>query len=128
MNNSYSHNGFIQYNVDVSLQADILEITLTITQKKKVKTFKNLLIDDSLPTEIKKEFKTVKNLFAILEEEGNFKVDPLRGQIIVLLKKMEREGEIKLNFVGEEEKKEMVGMESNIYEEFGGEISEMEFP
>ena len=106
MDISYNHNGFIHYNMDVSLQKDVLEITLTITQNKKVKKFKDFLIDDSLPTAIKKEYKTVKNLFIILEEEKNFKVDPLRGHIIVVLKKMEKEVEIKLNLVGEKETNE----------------------
>ena len=43
----------------------------------------------------------------------------MRGHIIVVLKKMEKEARIKLNFV--EEKEEIV--ESNVYEEFGNEIS-----
>ena len=128
MENRYSHAGAIHYKLDVSLQDNILELTLTIGQEKKVRKFKDFLIDDSLPKKIKEEFKTVKNLFIVLERRKNFKVDPLRGQIIVSVKKMElnepveQEAEIQLNFVGEEEEEKEKVMESNIYEEFGGEI------
>ena len=126
MDNSYSHNGFIHYKIDVSLQKDVLEIAFTITQNKNVKIFKDFLINDSLPTEIKKEFKTVKNLCIALEEERNFKVDPLKGRIVVVLEKMKKEEEIKLNFIGEKEKKEeMMETGSNIDEDFGGEISQI---
>ena len=108
MENSYNHVGSIQYNLDVSLQDNVLELTLTINQEERVRKYKDFLIDDSLPKEIKNEFKTVKNLFIVLGKGKNFKVDPLRGQIIVLVKKMElnefveQEAEIKLNFMGEE--------------------------
>ena len=56
-----------------------------------------------------------------LEEKKNFLVDPVKGKIILLLGKSEVE--IKLKFMGEEEKKEEM-MESSISEEFGGKISE----
>ena len=89
MENSYSHTGIIQYQMDVSLQANVLEITLIIIQSKRVKTYKNFVIYDSLPREVKKELKNVENLFLILEKKKNFMVDPIRGQIVVLLKKLE---------------------------------------
>ena len=47
-------------------------------------------------------------------------IDPVKGQIIVLLRNMEiidEEVSIKLSFLGEEDNEEM---ESNIEEEFGG--------
>ena len=70
--------------------------------------------------------QTVVNLFSIMEKKKNFTIDPVKGQIILILRKVEmnelveKEVEIKLN---EEEK----AMESKI-EEFGGEIKHLEFP
>ena len=61
----------------------------------------------------------MEKLFVFLEKKNNFKVDPLKGLIILLLKKeREEEIEIKLGFVGEKEKREE-DMESNSSEEWG---------
>ena len=76
--------------------------------------------------------KTVKNLFEVLSKKKNFKVDTMRGQIILLLRRLqlnevvEKEVEIKLKMVKEKLKKEEL-MESKI-SDFGGEISNLEFP
>ena len=84
-------------------------------------------MNDSLPVEIKKEFKTVGNLFTVLERKKNFKVDAMRGQIVLLLRKLElHELEIKLKFVKEEEVKEETMESKN--SEFGGIIENLEFP
>ena len=120
MNNSYSHFGKIEYNLDVSLQANVLELNLIITKGQIVKKYKNIFINDSLPTGIKKEIKTVDDLFIILGKEKNFTVDPVKGQILLLLKRLEfnevheKEVEINLKFVGEEKKEDII--ESNIFE------------
>ena len=85
-----------------------------------------------MPTEVKEELKTITNLFTVLQKRKNFMVD-VRGKIILILRKLElnevreKEVEIKLKFVGEEEKQEE-RRESNIFEEFGGEIEHLEFP
>ena len=103
MDKSYSHSGFIQYDLNACLQDKMLELALSITQDKRVKIYKDFLIDDSLPIEIQKELKTVENLFHVLEEKNNFMLDPVKGQIIVLLEKVEmNKVEIKLNLVGNE--------------------------
>ena len=126
MDNSYTHSGIIQYHLDASLQADVLELTLSITEDGRKRKYKSFLMDGYLPTEIKKELKTVGNLFAVLEKNQNFKVDMMRGQIVLLLRRLElnevveKEVEIKLKFVREEEVKEEM-LESKI-SEFGGEI------
>ena len=49
MDHSYSHFGTIDYNFDVYLRVNVLELFLTITQKEKVKKYKAFFIDDSLP-------------------------------------------------------------------------------
>ena len=58
-------------------------------------------------------------------------VDPVRGQVILLLRRLkfnevfEKEVEIKLQLVGEEQK---VVSDLSDEEEFGGKISEIKFP
>ena len=70
------------------------------------------------------------NLLVVLGKKSNFQVDPLKGKIIVLLKKFEQNAvsekkiEIQLQFVGEEFKNEEI-MESKISEDFGGEIEDL---
>ena len=113
--------------MDVSLQADVLELTLLVTEDSRTRQYKSFLVDDSLPAEVKKELKTVGNLFAVLERKKNFKVDTMKGQIILLLRRLEvKEVEIKLKLVKEEEEKE--GSMTSRISEFGGEIEDLEFP
>ena len=50
MDNSYTHLGVIQYNLDASLQADVLELTLLVTEDGRERQYKGFLVDDSLPT------------------------------------------------------------------------------
>ena len=84
-----------------------------------MKKYKKCFLKDAIPIRIKKDFKTMEKLFVFLEKKNNFKVDPLKGLIILLLKKeREEEIEIKLGFVGEKEKREE-DMESNSSEEWG---------
>ena len=114
MDNSYLHSGTINYNLSVLLQNNVLELSLSIRQGRRVRNYKDFLINDSLQTKLKKEAKTVENLFAILEKKWNFMVDPLKGGIVVLLRKIElneekeKEIEIMLKFVGEEQKEEIM--------------------
>ena len=89
MDNSYIHSGIIHYKLDASLRTDVLELTLLITEESRVRQYKSFLMNDSLPVEVKKEFKTVGSLFAVLERKKNFKVDAMRGQIIFLWRKLE---------------------------------------
>ena len=80
-----------------------------------MKKYREFLIDDSLPSEAKKEITTVASLFKVLEKKKNYIVDPLQGKIVLLVKKvelneiLEKEVKIKLNFVGEEEQMEKKG-------------------
>ena len=59
MENSYTHNGVIEYKLDVVLREKVLGVTLTVDQETKVQVYKELLTDKYLPIEIKQELKTV---------------------------------------------------------------------
>ena len=53
MDNSYTHNGVISYNLDMSLRDNVMGITLTLDQEERIRVYKYLMIDKYLPVEIK---------------------------------------------------------------------------
>ena len=124
MKNSFSHSGIIHYNLDVSFHFNVLELNLTITKNTGTTKFKHFLTDDSFSMEMKKELKTVSNLFVFLEKKENFVVDPLKGVLLLNLKEEGENLEIKLKEMEDKEE----DAESSVFSEFGGEIEQLEFP
>ena len=116
-----THKGLVQYKLDLSIEGNDLEICLTTTQQMKAKKYCAFFTNKSLPSFIKEEIKTTEKLFNLLQEKKNFVIDPINGKIILFSKK--KEIEISLMF-----QKEVETRESKIEEEFGDEMSELEFP
>ena len=86
---SYTHTGLIQYDLDVKLQSNVLSITLTLSQEKRVKRYKNYFINRTIPSDIREEVKTVATLYIILEDKRNFIIGPEEGEIILFLRKID---------------------------------------
>ena len=134
MESSFTHTGFLHYHLNLFLDRSALFITLTINELDTVRKYRTFFTNYSIPIEIKKEVETVGDLFAMFGDKRNFKVDPVEGEMILILRrggssKFEKKVEIKLNFIGAEEKQiDTIGDETNTCEEFGGEIKEFEFP
>ena len=74
MEKSYTHTG-PNYNLNVSLLSNVLEIILTITEGEKVTKYYDLFINLFLPYKIDRVLKTVKKLFTFLEKKENFQID-----------------------------------------------------
>ena len=128
MDASFTHAGFIQYNLHTCLLGSTLEVTLSISDQERTQRYRSFFNDESLPTKLKKEFKTAQNLFPILEKRKNFIVDPVRGQLILIIRKVEmnefREEEVELKLNPVEEKN--IGQRGGS-EKLGGETKNLQF-
>ena len=86
---SYTHSGVIKYDLNLSLHTHVLDITLTVIEDRAVRKFTESLINRSLLADLKKEFKTVEKLFIFMKKKNNFLVNPAKGQILLLQRKVD---------------------------------------
>ena len=83
MENCYTHTGLILYHLSTSFEDNVFEITLKTINETGVKIFKESLVN-GLPF----QFKKVENFYLFLKNKKNFVVDPIKGRIILKIRKM----------------------------------------
>ena len=89
MKNTALHYGAVLYDFSVSLSDNTLEITLKVINELAVQFFRTSFTNESLPTKLKQKVDHIEKLFRFLNDKGNFMIDVFRGEVILLLNKME---------------------------------------
>ena len=124
----------IQQELNIVLENHRLHLVLDVDDTYVKCTFKTTLINEKLSFDLRKHFRTIDEIFKILNNKDNFYIDPTNGKVIFKAKSIKNQGyekiEISLTKCKEMLKKKKPIIYKNDEDNFEEcqEISHLEFP